>query len=264
MDLLQNELSLPKIAESQRIIPNDLVRSALFTVSNRNKKREYLKDSKLVTIGNTVISYTGEELRQDDEDIWMHFIFSCSRKENLEYEFSPYTFLRLVGWPQRVHMKERLKATIQRMSATNLTVYNKTLGQGLSISLIRKFMWQDDEGNNLKKWRIWLEPELLQLFGKYQYSRIHWDQRKKLNPLAKWLHSYYSSHAEPFAIGVETIYKASGSKVKAKKHFKAMIRNSLVELVQLGFLEDFFIDANELVHVIKANKQRQIQTVRSW
>lgn len=253
-ELFAEEVPLPDVSTQNRVIPNDFIRSSLFTVTNKKIKREYIKEKELFTFGNTKITFTGEELRQDDEDVWLQIVFSACRTNRTTIEFSPYTFLRELDYPARTQYRDSMKTSISRMTATNIRITNVNLKKGLAFSLIRKFAWQDDSGDKLKKWKIWLEPELLKLLDNLQFSKIHWDQRKKLNPLAKWLHSYYSSHAEPFPIKVETLHKACGSKSKQLKHFKENLRKALMELVQVGFLETFFVDARNLTHVIRVKK----------
>jgi len=242
---------LPHVPFGKRIVPNDFIRSSLFTVTNHKAKREYIKDRELVTFGDTGITYTGEELRQDDEDVWMQVIQACAQTKSNYVEFAPYTLVRWLGWPSTPQYKEKVKNSISRMVATNINIKNKLVNAGLNLSLVRKFAYKGDTNEFLRKWKVWLEPEIIVLFSNMHYSKILWDQRQKLRPLAKWLHSYYSSHAEPFAIKVATIHNASGSKTKAMKHFRATLRKALIQLVQVRFLEDFWIDMKDLVHVIR-------------
>jgi hypothetical protein len=255
---VSEQLVFPHIPQGKRIIPNDLIRSSLFTVTNHNIKREYIKERDLFTFGNIKISYTGEELRQDDQDVWLQIIYLFSNAKDCYVDFLPYTILNHIDWPARTQYRDKLKDCINRMSATNISIYNKALNQGMTLSLVRKFAWKADNDERLKRWQVWLEPEIIKLFSGMNYSKILWEQRKKLNPLAKWLHSYYSSHAEPFPIKVATIHAATGSKTKAMKHFKPALRIALCELVQIGFLETFFIDMKNLVFVSRCKPRNLI------
>jgi hypothetical protein len=251
---------LPYVPVGKRIIPNDLIRSSLFTVTNHNIRREYIKQRELYSFGDTKITYTGEELRQDDQDVWLQLIYMLAKCADIAIQFSPYSMLKELDWPARTQYRDKLKDSIDRMSASNITIINKTVDAGLTVSLIRKFMWRSEGEENLKKWMVWLEPEIALLFKDMYYSKILWDQRKKLNPLAKWLHSYYSSHAEPYAIKVSTLHLACGSKTKEMKHFKASLREALCELVQVGFLESYWIDARNLTHVEKKTKYNLLES----
>ena len=260
-DLSNSSGIIPCVPEGKRIIPNDLIRSSLFTVTNHNIKREYIKERELYTFGETQITYTGEELRQDDEDIWLQIIYLFSKTKEQFIEFLPYSILRFLGWPGRTQYCSKLKECINRMSATNIIIVNKSLGAGITLSLIRKFIWKEEDGSKLKKWKVWLEPEIIKLFGDMCYSKILWEQRKKLNPLAKWLHAYYSSHAEPFPLKIKTIHSASGSKTKEMKHFKPVLKSALTELFTIGFLDDFWIAPNDLVYITRKKTKNYIGNI---
>lgn len=248
---MEEHLLLPYVVDKNRIIPNDMVRSSLFTISNHNRKREYYTNQVLYTFGQTELTYRGEELRQDDEDVWLQLLYLASSNQSSMVEFMPYSFMADLGWPKRTQYRDKLKLCLERMTATKLSIRNKSIKTGLAISLVRKFTWIDDEGNSIKRWKVCLEPEIIKLFANNNYSKLHWEQRKKLNPLAKWLHSYYNSHAEPFPISMLTLQKACGSKTKSIRHFKVMLRDALLELVQIGCLRTFFIDARNHVTVRK-------------
>lgn len=252
---MEENYFLPNIAKKNRIIPNDIIRSSLFTISNHNRQRGFLKNHAIHTFGNTHINYTGEELRQDDEDVWLQLVFLASQLQSEVIDFMPYRFLSQIGWPQRTQYREKLKSTLERMSATNVDISNKSIKAGISLSLVRKFVWFNNSTNvSLKQWKVWLEPELVKLFSINQYTKVDWEQRKQLSPLSKWLHSYYSSHAEPMPITIHTLKKACGSKMKAFKHFKASLRKALQDLVKIGFLETYFINAANVVEVKRHKK----------
>src|SRR3990167_3011136 len=246
---LLNQFLLPHIPEGKRIVINDLIRSSLFTVSNHNCKREYLKEKTLYSFYSTEIIFTGEELRQDDEDVWLQLIYSASDAQSDKIHFKPYSFLSQIGWPSRTQYRDRLKDSLTRMSATNLKIYNRDYQQGIGLSLVRRFEWFEGD-RKLNEWQVWLEPEIVKLFSALGrvYTKIQWDQRKQLKPLAKWLHAFYSSHAEPAPILLSKLKELSGSKTKSFRHFKENIREALFELVQIGFCTTFFIDAKNQLH----------------
>lgn len=63
------------------------------------KKRRYLLQETLAIIGKGRITYTGEELRQDDATVWLQLIQMASdTKLGAVVEFTPYSFCQSVGW----------------------------------------------------------------------------------------------------------------------------------------------------------------------
>ena len=247
-------LDFPTVSTHVRVIPNDIIRSALFTVTNSNRTRTYLAQKPIACIGNTKIIYTGEELRQDDEDVWMQLIYLSTNQQGESVSFYPYRLLADLDWPKRTQYKEKLRQILSRLSATEIQIYNTNLKEGYSISLVRKFKWQDREGGLLKKWQIWFEKDILDLFQMNHFSWISWQERKQLPPLAKWLHAFYSSHKEPGPIKVATLHRLCGSKSAKLKHFRADLKKALILLREISFLIDFKLEeTSDLIFVLRNN-----------
>jgi len=81
---------------------------------------------------------------------------------------------------------------------------------------------------------------------------VDWEQRQSLrSPLAKYLHRFYSSHVSPFPYKVETIRTLTGSAVESLNKFRQLLRNALEALVEIEFLDAFYIDSDDLVHVVR-------------
>jgi hypothetical protein len=59
------QLYLPFCSPGLRQVPNEIVRSALFTCRNRNTPRDNFRKQPIAVIGDGSIVYQGEELRQD-------------------------------------------------------------------------------------------------------------------------------------------------------------------------------------------------------
>lgn len=87
-------------ADATRGAPNKIVRSSLFTARNRNKARANLKQAVFGMVGKGEITYTGEELRQDDETVWFQLIHLAREKGlNTPFQFTPYHFCISLNWP---------------------------------------------------------------------------------------------------------------------------------------------------------------------
>jgi hypothetical protein len=246
-------VQLPLWGEDRRGVPNDLVRSALFTVGNKSQKRTYLKEAVIAALGEVQITYTGEELRQDDEDVFLQ-ILHLSRTVPLgqHIDFTAYSLLQALGWTTDGRAYDRLKRSLVRLKATSLSVSNAT--RGYAGSLIRSFEWQNQDNEQGRMWRICLESKIIALFGHTTYSQIIWDQRQRLGPLAKWLHSFYFTHADPFPMKTQTLRTLCGSVVKDLFKFRQNIKSALQELVDVGFLVSWEIDRNDNVHVERVPK----------
>jgi hypothetical protein len=242
-------LQLPIWPEERRGVPNDLVRSALFTVGNHRKQREYRKNHLIAALGDISIVYTGEEILQDDEDVFLQ-LAHLARLTPLGHtvEFTAHAMMKSLNWSTDGRAYERLRDCISRLSATGIEVRNEN--RGYSGSLVRDFAWQDMSGKSSRRWKVRLEPRIIALFGKVAYTSIDWEQRLQLGYLAKWLHSFYYTHANPYPMKPATLRKLCGSATRDLSKFRQLLRSALDELKSVGFLSAWHIDPKtDLVHV---------------
>jgi hypothetical protein len=249
---------LPVWPEVRRGIPNALVRGALFTVGNCRQQRAYRKNMVIAALGNTEINYTGEELRQDDEDVFLQIVHLARLSPlGTEVEFTAHSLLKALSWPTNSRSYDRLRDTIARLSVTGLEV--RSDNQGYSGSLIRDFQWKEADGRSSRTWKVRLEPRIVALFGHMIYTQIDWSQRLRLGNLAKWLHSFYYTHANPFPMKVETIHHLCGSSTQSLPKFRQLLKRALDELVKVGFFECWELDnRTQLVQVVKAPHRTEL------
>jgi hypothetical protein len=244
-------IQLPVWGENRRGLPNDLGRSALFTVRHKRIKRAHLTGTLITSIGDVEIKYTGEELRQDDEDCWLHLLH-LARLQPLgtTVTFSARSMLLALGWGTDKSAYDRLHRCIDRLSSNtvHITQITKEKKRNFSGSLIRSFEWEE-KNNNRYNWCITFEPRIMSLFGHVCYSQLAWEQRKQLGSLAKWLHSYYVTHRNPYPIKVASIRELCGSSTKALYKFRQALGQALNELKKVQFLKEWKIDKKDLVHV---------------
>lgn len=90
---------LPLWAEALRCLPNEIAHSALFNAKNRRQPRLYLENCEIAVIGDGRITFTGRELRQDDETVWLQLVHLAKERPlgNL-VEFTPYSLCKAIGW----------------------------------------------------------------------------------------------------------------------------------------------------------------------
>ena len=242
---------LPDWPESYRALPNEILRSALFNCRNRNLPRMFMKEVEIAVIGDGQVIYRGEELRQDDELVWMHLMHLIKKSPLGEcVEFTPYSFIKALGWPIKGQSYERLRNCLRRMQATALRIQSKRLHSFVSISLIQKFMSRNERNENLTRWQVWVGKEMQLLFDEEFLTKVMWDTRRSLpDGIASKLFGYWASHRKPYPVKVETLLKLCGSGMQAK-HFKAELKRALELLKESGFLEAWDLK-DELVVVVR-------------
>ena len=229
---------LPDWPEGQRAMPNEILRSALFNCRNRKQPRMFMKDTEIALIGDGQVIYRGEELRQDDELVWLHLMHLMKKLPLGEcVEFTPYSFVKAVGWPMKGQSYERLRICLSRMQATAIRIQSKRLGCFISVSLILKFRSRDDQNKNLSKWQVWVGEEMRLLFDEDFLTRMNWEIRKSLpDGIASKLFGYWASHRQPYPVKIVTLLQLCGSEMSTK-HFKVELKKAIDLLCKIGFLE---------------------------
>lgn len=236
------------ITQSQQHHESNLIfRSALFNARNKNKKREYLDSVQIPLIGEGSIIYTGEELRQDDETVWLKILHSALENAPTDHvTFSGYSILKETDWPTTSFYYKKLEEIISCLAATNITIESNLPGNSISCSLIGKY-----EKFQNSKWNVWIENEILNLFKGNQYTSAEWKQRITLPVgMSTWLHSYLLQQKESVTVSIDLLATEAGLTAKRKENVKEIIKEALQNLVGVGFLESWTIENNMLRVVV--------------
>ena len=243
-------LQLPLWPDAMRCLPNEIIRSALFNARNHKQPRAYFESAEIAVIGGGRVSFTGKELRQNDQTVWLQLIHLAKSQPLGELvEFTPYSFCKSVNWTIDGRSYARLRDCLTRMQATALSVYSDRLKEGISLSMIPEFKWQDGKGQALSLYQVRVAPKLVELFGDVQYTQVEWNQRLALpTGIATWLHGYYASHKTPYPIKIDTIKTGAGITTEKDTKIKQLIERALIQLVNVGFLASYEI-IDDLVHV---------------
>jgi hypothetical protein len=115
---------LPLWPERVRGLPNALARSALFCAGTPKIPRENLKQKEVYSIKGITIHYTGEELRNDDdEDVFLQ-VTHLARLQPLgeRVEFSAHSMLKALRWDTGSAGYKRLRTVLTRLQATAVMV----------------------------------------------------------------------------------------------------------------------------------------------
>lgn len=244
--------ALPKITKNIRIMPNCFARSSLFTISDTRQNRKFLDNVEMASPSGISIVYKGEELRQDDSDVFLSLIFLLNSKKAKKEEFtteiifSAKELFELMGWPYRNFYIDKLKECLDRMKEAVFR-YHEKLGK-TAISILSYTHYPLDKKDK-SDYVVRVSNELFKIFDN-NFTKLNIDTRNSLKPMAKWLYAYYASHMEPFPHKCETLKNYCGSGYTDLRNFKIALKRSLQELVDVGFLHSFFIEnKSNLVHI---------------
>lgn len=245
---------LPLWSEDMRGVPNPMIRSGLFGARS-TRTRQNFDEQNVVSLSNFEILYTGKELLQDDLSVWMALINMASRQPIGDaIFFSGYQLVKDLGWRLHSESYDRAKESIKRLKTNELKIQVKGGTAAYAGSLIREYAWKVDRPAGGRSWMVRFEPMIAELFREDSTTFLAWEQRLSIGPratLTLWLHSYLTSHRDPFPITIGKIHELSRSEQKELRFFKRRVLACLERLVEIGFLKSFHLDG-DTVHVVKA------------
>lgn len=254
------QLSLPLWPDAVRGVPNAVLRSALFGAIKRGK-RAFQQGVKKASVGGLTVIHTGPQLDQADLDVWEQCLH-LSRTGGLGTRilFSAGGFLKAIERGAGGKDMEWLKNAFRRLSSSVVEVSD---GKRAYFGPMLIAGARDDETG---QYVIEMNPKIAALFGVDAWSSVEFQARMALKkqPLAQWLHGFYSSHAKPFPMKVETLHRLCGSEAKLMKHFRSELRDAL-QLVAEVTGWSWEVGDGDLVHVTKtgtASQQRHLTTGR--
>lgn len=255
---LPKEHQLPSGIENIREVPNIALRSALFAAIGKGKRR-YLEQERVCSQANSMILYTGVQLDQGDLELWENLLH-IARAQPLGQDciISTYRLLKLSNKTDTGANRKVLKRRLSRLSASalNIKIENDIYYEG---SLINKILRDKISGKSI----IRINPSLSKMFEPDQFTRIDWKVRHYLNGkfLAQWLHGYYSSHANPYPVKVETLRLLSGSKSTYLSKFRQQLKDALAVLKEACHAHNELFDYQihgDLVKIKKTPSKAQL------
>lgn len=223
-------VQLPLWPEPVRGTPNSFLRSALFPAI-QGKTRRWMKKELLASQKGASVRFTGQQLDQADLDVWQQAVeIAHFHKLGNVCQFRANAFLKAIGRSNGKANYEWLNDSINRLiaCAVEIKVENRIFTGSLISSCIR------DEQTGAYQLRF--DQDTLKLFSGNDWTGIEWEQRQALKgkPLALWLHGFYSSHAQPYPLKVETLMELSGSTTKAIRNFKIALKKAFANIEAVG------------------------------
>jgi hypothetical protein len=240
---------LPTWREDRQGSPNSFLRSALFAAI-QSKDRLDLKRAEIFSQRGVSVTYTGEQLNQEDMTVWLALVDLIKRDSlGTKCSFNAHSILKYMDLGTGGREYERLENSILRMTACAVVI--KTGTHTYMGSLIHDCVIDE----RTKLYKLTLNRHLIKLFGDDDWTAIDWEQRKRLKnkPLCLKLHEYYSSHEQPFPVSLEFLSDLTGCKNSQKASFKRQVKTALEGLVKIGFLKSWSID-NDIVKVERTYK----------
>jgi len=239
-------VQLPIWPEPVRGVPNSVLRSALFGIVRRGR-RAYLERKEVAAVDGIKIIFSGPQLDQADLDVWEQCLH-IARANNLgnKIYFTASSFLKGINRGTGKSQHEWLKGAFARLSTSAVEIAD---GKKAYFGAMIYGGARDEETG---KYFIEINPKIMALYGHDGWTGIEFEQRLSLKsqPLAQWLHGFYSTHAKPYPYKISTIKKLCGSEAKQLKHFKEQLKKAITQVSEVTGWK-IWVDTNNLLHVEK-------------
>lgn len=224
------------------VTPFTFARSAIFSsqVYRRYADRpQYIAPKELVAIGKLKIFQTaGYQLDQGDADVMYELIKYVFKQEDASrcesrVLFNRRQFLEAIGRVPGGKTRALLDASIERLFAASFEFQMPNLNTGMS-RLLLSVLRREDARNQEYDYDVVIDVRLAQLFSQGRWTVLKKSEREKMagDPLAKWLHAYYSTHREPYPIKHETLKSLTGREGMQNSKWLAALCGSLEKLKQ--------------------------------
>lgn len=209
------------------LLPNCLVRTGLFGISNNGKM---LKRTKIPSLAGIEMVYTGGQLVQSDFDVWYGALSLSKAQGNASMiVFGANQFLKMLDRSTGKSDREWLKMSMAKLKATAIEV---TLGDHTYVGSLLDDFYRDEKS---EKYVVKLNLKMASMFAPNTWSTLDFKQRSELRrkPLAQWLHAFYSTHRQPLDYGVEKIMTLCVSECANLADFRKKLRRALEALAEV-------------------------------
>jgi hypothetical protein len=258
--------NLPDWPGTTRGIPNLCLRSALFGVIKKGRRRA-VKGERIASVKGLEIRYTGWKLDQGDFDVLVQSLHlqhhHLERTPDHFIRFQVKSFLRAIGRQPGKSGREWLKDCFRRLTATavelHVDVNNCFPNEKYTYagSLIDEFYYNGQDQTYFLK----INPKLAGLFDT-GWTQLQWQQRLQLKTnLAKWLHGFYASHRAPYPMKLITIRLLCGSDCKRMGDFRRCLRRAMNELINVGAIQGWHVDSSDKLHVQRTPNLSGVRTI---
>jgi hypothetical protein len=186
----QKQFQYPLQRQTVRILPTDFSKTSLFHVASNNTPRRFYEDEMLGKVGDTTrIVYRGQELRHDDELVFMQLLHVARGRrpyESLSFNVSRF-FRGSRGTRRSLSVKDTrsVSESLLRLRHGMLIVTNTKTGKFITVNLIKDL--QGDPANQ----RALIDPVVVLLCS--SFAAINTDHLFQMSGVSRQILKYLST-----------------------------------------------------------------------
>ncbi|WP_175854730.1 plasmid replication initiator TrfA [Burkholderia anthina] len=237
------QLFLPGLEPFMRAMPNHIARSSLFAPVARGNKLIY-KDEVLISRGDAVITFSGEQLDESQADVWMQAMQEAIRQPLGEpVVINRDAFLKVLGRTTGGNDYKWLLSAMKALTFAMLVIQvhgrdgnlKLSVGKTRALHLIDAFDYDDEIGRYIVR----VDPRWQQLYGNHEFACIDWEKRlaiKRGQDMAKTLQRLAATSADKVQRhGLEWLKDKLQYTSRIDK-FRNSLRKAMDELERVGII----------------------------
>jgi hypothetical protein len=179
----QVQMFLPGMEDFMRAMPNHIARSSLFAPVASGRKKIH-KDTVLVSRGDAVIKFWGEQLDEAQADVWMQAMHEASKQSLGEpVVINRSAFLKAIGRQTGNYEYKWLHRCMQSLSFAMLVIEvmtkdgkpKLTIGKSRALHMIDGFDYDDEA----EAYTLRIDPRWRGMYGNREFALIDWDKRRQ-------------------------------------------------------------------------------------
>lgn len=235
------DVYLPSWTDATVGLPNALLRSALF--ASASESPGFLKEAKIASQGDTVLTFTGEGLISYDRKVFAVCLDHYRDDRPLSPgEDSPwvrttyYQFASALDLRYGPGVHRAIRASLMRLNHANLRARVNRLSVPLprliEVAFDEGYMDESTPDDQLKAsdhivFRV--TERMAELFGPTDWSAVPKIALTDFAGLTSWLAAFYSTHKAPCELQVDILYARTGVTC-SKAEFRRMLKKALTKL----------------------------------
>jgi hypothetical protein len=179
-DATPSFMFLPGMRDFMRAMPNHLARSSIYAPVASGKKKLH-KGTIMISRGDAVIKFWGEQLDEAQADVWMQAMYEAVKSPlGTPVVIERSSFLRSIGrqiggdeyrWLHRT-----MHALAFAMLVIEVTKDGKSklaIGKTRALHMIDSFDYDDDA----KAYTLRIDPRWREMYGNKEFALIDWQKR---------------------------------------------------------------------------------------
>lgn len=251
-------------------LPYEFARSALFAAQPANLKarRVFTKETEIASVqGFRIFQRTGKQLTQAEETLWLELLKLALRQQadpqgsRIPVYFTANGMLKVLGKAQDSKNRAALRASLNLLGDARIRVQRED-GADWTANLIDIGTKPKDTDLTMA---VFIDRAIATCLSS-GYTLANLEQRRALrdNPLAQWLHGFYSTHRLPAPMHSGALQRLSSCEKMRTRLWEAKLVAALAELAAVTGWKCEYDGRLAIVKIDRRLTQEKVVAPAAW